>query len=69
MFHVRLFLRQRFCGLFGGHDRLMHYEKDRLTLRCIACKHDTPGWQLTAPAPVMRHEPELFAVFGSEKIA
>jgi hypothetical protein len=33
------------CGVCG-HQMLMHYEADRLSLRCALCGRDTPGWEL-----------------------
>lgn len=46
----RLFLRQFVCSLHG-HDRLLQYETDRLSLKCTTCGHQTPGWTLDAPKP------------------
>lgn len=42
-------LNQFLCGL-TGHDRLPHFEKDRMSLRCCSCKHETPGWDLRPAA-------------------
>lgn len=44
---TRLFdlLRQFICGLHG-HDALLHFEPGRLSMRCITCGHETPGWDL-----------------------
>lgn len=36
-------LRQAVCGL-QGHDRYLHVEGTRVTLRCVSCRHDSPGW-------------------------
>jgi len=42
--------RQLLCGI-GGHDSLMHFERGRLSLVCVSCGHETPGWDVgTAPA-------------------
>jgi hypothetical protein len=39
-----VWLGQVWCGV-RGHDRYLHTtEAGRLTLRCVACSHDTPGW-------------------------
>jgi hypothetical protein len=38
-------LRQWVCGLHG-HEPLMHFEKNRVALRCI-CGYETPGWEVT----------------------
>jgi hypothetical protein len=47
-------LRQLICGL-GGHDHLMQFEKERVSLQCSSCGHESPGWFLTAtpPRPVL----------------
>ncbi len=37
-------LRQAVCGL-QGHDRYLHVEGSRVTLRCVGCLHDSPGWE------------------------
>jgi hypothetical protein len=67
-------VRQAMCGLHG-HDRLVHFEQDRMFLRCVSCGHETPGWEmgeLRRPAAtarverVPRHMPQLL---GERKIA
>ena len=41
-------VNQLFCGL-SGHDELMrHVENGRMSLQCMSCGHETPGWDLTA---------------------
>jgi hypothetical protein len=44
-------LGQKFCGLvsFGKHDRLLHFEAERVTMRCSNCGHDSPGWDIPQP--------------------
>ena len=42
-------VRQFVCGLHG-HDELLHFEPRRLSMRCTTCGHETPGWELKAPA-------------------
>lgn len=37
--------RQACCGL-RGHDLMLHFESNRLALRCSACGAETPGWRL-----------------------
>jgi hypothetical protein len=39
-------VRQAMCGLHG-HDRLVHFEQDRMFLRCVSCGHETPGWEIS----------------------
>jgi hypothetical protein len=48
-------LGQWLCGI-SGHDPLLHFEPNRVTLRCAACGHTSPGWTTEAPAPVLRFE-------------
>ena len=45
-------LRQMFCGLHG-HDTLLHFEHDRMSLRCASCGHETPGWELNEVPPTV----------------
>jgi hypothetical protein len=45
-------LHQMFCGL-GGHDALLHFEDERIALRCVSCGHETPGWELNEVPPTV----------------
>lgn len=38
-------LRQALCAL-RHHDAILHLERDRISLRCMTCGYETPGWQL-----------------------
>ena len=38
-------VRQFFCGLHG-HDALLHFERDRLSLMCTSCNYESPGWEI-----------------------
>jgi hypothetical protein len=49
-----LVVRQTLCGL-NGHDRYLHTEPGRVTLRCVGCGHDSPGWQTGRPAYQLTH--------------
>ena len=40
-------LRQARCGL-GGHAMTMKFEKTRVSLQCMSCGHNTPGWTIDA---------------------
>ena len=44
-------VRQILCGLHG-HDRLLHFEEDRMSLKCVSCGHESPGWDLDATRPI-----------------
>lgn len=46
-------LRQMICGLHG-HDTLLHFDKDRISLQCVSCGHETPGWELNEVPPTVR---------------
>ncbi|MPZ17245.1 MAG: hypothetical protein GEV06_04950 [Luteitalea sp.] len=48
-------LAQWLCGI-QGHDALLHFEPNRVTLRCAACGHTSPGWTTEPRAPVLRFE-------------
>ncbi len=37
-------VRQFFCGLHG-HDALLHFEDNRISLLCASCGHESPGWE------------------------
>ena len=40
-------LLQARCGL-GGHTMAMRFEKTRMSLQCLSCGHNTPGWTIHA---------------------
>jgi hypothetical protein len=46
-------VRQFICGL-NGHDSLLHFEEERLSLLCTSCGYETPGWDVKS-GPV-RHQ-------------
>lgn len=35
------------CGLMG-HATVLHFERRRISLRCLHCGHETPGWAIEA---------------------
>jgi hypothetical protein len=39
-------LAQARCGL-GGHAMAMRFEKTRVSLQCMSCGHNTPGWTIS----------------------
>jgi hypothetical protein len=45
---------QAFCGL-RGHDAMLHYEANRVMMRCTSCGYDTPGWEVSG-APRRRFD-------------
>ena len=48
-------LGQLFCGL-RGHDSVLHFEGNRVNMRCTSCGHDTPGWDVSGRGPRQRYE-------------
>ncbi|HTI38849.1 MAG TPA: hypothetical protein VL484_14895 [Vicinamibacterales bacterium] len=48
-------LSQVFCG-FRGHDSVLHFEGNRVMMRCTSCGHDSPGWEITGRGPRKRYE-------------
>ncbi len=54
---ARLWKRIRYalCSLHG-HDPLLHYDQNRIYLRCASCGHETPGWELDEHRPRIRFQ-------------
>jgi hypothetical protein len=50
--HMLSRMRQLLCGL-RGHDTLLHFEQERMSLRCVSCGHETPGWKLNEAPPTV----------------
>ena len=48
-------LGQWFCGL-RGHDSVLHFEGNRVMMRCTSCGHDTPGWEISGRGPRKRFD-------------
>lgn len=42
--------RECFCAM-RGHDLLLHFERRRLSLRCVKCGWDSPGWSIGRSQP------------------
>jgi hypothetical protein len=48
-------MNQFFCGL-RGHDSVLHFESNKVQMRCTSCGHDSPGWEITGHGPRRRFE-------------
>ena len=48
-------LGQAICGV-RGHDSVLHFEGNRVMMRCTSCGHDTPGWEISGRGPRRRFE-------------
>ena len=46
-------MRQLLCGITGGHDAFLKYGGERLSLQCVSCGHETPGWDLNETRPTI----------------
>ena len=44
-----------FCAM-RGHDSVLHFEGNRVMMRCTSCGHDSPGWEISGRAPRQRFE-------------
>jgi hypothetical protein len=48
--------RSAWCVINGGHYKVLHTQPDRLALKCVACGHMSPGWEV-GTARLSRHTP------------
>lgn len=48
-------LGQLLCGV-RGHDSVLHFEGNRVMMRCTSCGHDTPGWEISGRGPRKRYD-------------
>ena len=48
-------LGQLLCGL-RGHDAVLHFESNRVMMRCTSCGYDTPGWEISGRTPRRRFD-------------
>ena len=66
-------VRQFACGLHG-HDTLLHFEKGRMSLQCVSCGYETPGWDLkttSAPSEPVQTRPRVvrMPLVGERRVA
>ena len=48
---LMVWFTQFFCGLIHGHHAVLHFEGERMLLRCTSCGHDSPGWDTRGERP------------------
>jgi hypothetical protein len=55
-------LRRFICGL-GGHELMRSFAPGRISLRCVSCPYESPGWVLkeSRQLPARRGRPALVA--------
>jgi len=46
---------QAWCALHG-HDSVLHFEENRVLLRCTSCGYSSPGWEIGQRRPRVRFE-------------
>jgi hypothetical protein len=44
-----------FCGM-QGHECVLHFERNRVMMRCTSCGHETPGWEISGSGPRKRYD-------------
>jgi hypothetical protein len=49
-FRLFSWLRQACCGL-RGHDEMLQFGRERMSLKCASCGHETHGWVLNETHP------------------
>jgi len=45
-------IQQLTCSL-SGHDEMFHFEKNRVSLVCVSCGHESRGWEISGRQPVV----------------
>jgi hypothetical protein len=48
-------LRQLSCGV-SGHDTLMHFDGPHVSLVCVSCGYQSPGWSLAGAGLIGRRQ-------------
>jgi hypothetical protein len=51
-------LRYLQCSLLHGHEECLQFQQNRISLRCISCGYETPGWVLDRHTPLVRFPTE-----------
>jgi hypothetical protein len=46
---------QLLCAL-RGHDSVLHFEGNRVMMRCTSCGYDSPGWEVSGRRPRQSYE-------------
>lgn len=61
---VTSWFQTSWCVITGGHYKVLHTAPDKMALRCVACNHMSPGWDVGAPlvARTMQRAPERMQV-------
>lgn len=46
--------RQLICGM-SGHDTMFHFDDRRVSLICVSCGYESPGWQFPGASTTHSH--------------
>jgi hypothetical protein len=57
-------VQQFVCGLHG-HEMVRHFDKGRVSLQCVSCGHESPGW--VTPDLIRRKAPDRAGGHGSPR--
>ena len=60
-------LSQLICGL-SGHQLLLNAEPGRLSLKCMSCPYETPGWTIKEKAYDGRVRHHAHAVLVEQRV-
>jgi hypothetical protein len=65
--HVASRLSQLICGL-SGHQLLLNAEPGRLSLKCMSCPYETPGWTIKEKAYDIRSRRQTAPVLLEQQV-
>ena len=60
-------LSQLVCGL-SGHQLLLNAEPGRLSLKCMSCPYETPGWTIKETSYDVRLRRQTAAVLVEQRV-
>jgi hypothetical protein len=60
-------LSQLICGL-SGHQLLLNAEPGRLSLKCMSCPYETPGWTIKEKAYDVRSRRQAATVLFEQRV-
>jgi hypothetical protein len=67
-------MHQAYCGL-RGHDEMLQVGRERMSLKCVSCGHESNGWELNESQPAITARAEERRAFmrpqliGARRIA
>ena len=65
--HLASRLSQMICGL-SGHQLLLNAEPGRLSLKCMSCPYETPGWVIKEKSCDVRSRRPTAAVLVEQRV-